>query len=363
MRITDIRTVRLRRSLDRPQRTSRGERSQRRFTLVLVDTDAGITGIGDAYGDQTLMGPVIDRLKTVAIGLDPLDVETLWKKLYERAFVWEPGGSCVCGISAVEVACWDIRGQAEKVPVAELLGGAKLSHVKAYASDLHWDTPSYMAQQARKYVDAGFDCVKTHIGAHREDDLRRLEAMRNAIGPHVKLMIDVNTGLEREEALERITEYVPFDPYWIEEPIMPYDVEGHGWLRKHLKVPIAVGENLYTTHGFAAMLAGNGCDYVMPDVSRSGGIRQAQLICRLAEAKHVRCSPHNFCTGVGLAATLHLMAAMPTMEWLEYDPTGTSVYEELFVEPLEIKAGFVTVPTLPGLGTRITDEILAKYAT
>ena len=308
------------------------------------------------------MGCVIDRLKTAAIGLDPLDIETLWKKLYERAFVWEPGGSCVCGISAVEVACWDIRGKAERVPVAELLGGAKLRRIQAYASDLHWDAPSFMAQQATKYVDNGFQCVKTHIGAQRDEDLRRLEAIRHAIGPQVKLMIDLNTGLERDESLKRITQYLPFDPFWIEEPIMPYDVEGHGWLRKNLKIPIAVGENLYTTHGFAAMLSGGGCDYVMPDVSRSGGIHQTQLIYQLAEADKVKCSPHNFCTGVGLAATLHVMAAMPAMEWLEYDPTGTSVYDELFVEPLEVKDGFVTVPTLPGLGVRVTEEVLLKYA-
>jgi D-galactarolactone cycloisomerase len=362
VRISNIRIVSLQRALERPQRTSRGERNRRRFTLVIVETDAGITGIGDAYGDQMLMRPILDRLKTIAIGLDPCDPTELWRRLYERAFIWEPGGSSVCAISAIEVACWDIRGKAERVPVSELMGGAKRSWIEAYASDLHWDTPQHMAEQAARYVDQGFKCVKTHIGADAKGDLDRLHAVRSAIGPSVSLMIDVNTGLGREESLERGRQYAAFAPFWLEEPMMPYDYEGHAWLRKNLPIPIAVGENLYATHGFAPMLDTGGCDYVMPDASRSGGLRQVQLICALARAKGVKSSPHNFCTGVGLAATLHLMAAIEDTEWLEYDPTGTAVYEELFVEPLEIQDGRVRVPTSHGLGVRLTDEIIQRYA-
>ena len=329
---------------------------------MLVSTDAGIAGLGDAHGDQSLMTCVVERLKSVAIGLDPLDIDLLWKKLYERAFVWEPGGSCVCAISAVEMACWDIWGKAERCPVSELLGGAKRTWIKAYASDLHWDSASHMASEAKKYVDRGFEAVKTHIGAEADEDLRRLEAIRSAIGSGTKLMIDLNTGLEREEAARRIDGYIPFAPFWVEEPIMPYDVDGHAWLRNRVSVPIAVGENLYTTHGFAAMLAGRGCDYVMPDVARSGGIRQTELVLRLAEANRVKCSPHNFSTGVRLAATLHVMAANPAMDWLEYDPTGTAICDELFVEPPVVKDGSVSVPTSPGLGVRLNDEVLRKYS-
>jgi len=307
------------------------------------------------------MIPIIERLKSVAIGLNPLKIESLWEKLYERAFIWEPGGSSVCGISGIEVACWDIMGQVSKVPVCELLGGAQKDRIEAYASDLHWDTPEYMAEQAKRFVDQGFRCVKTHIGAEPEGDLERLDALRRAIGSETKLMIDVNTGLTRDSALERGEKYKEFDPFWLEEPTIPYDYQGHAWLRQNLSIPIAVGENLYTTHGFEPMLFLKGCDYVMPDMSRSGGIRQCKLICENAKEFGVKSSPHNFCTGVGLAGTLHLMAALPFTELLEFDPTGTAVYEELFVEPLEVKDGFVCVPTAPGLGVRLTDNIVQKY--
>jgi L-alanine-DL-glutamate epimerase-like enolase superfamily enzyme len=130
-------------------------------------------------------------------------------------------------------------------------------------------------------------------------------------------------------------------------------------LKERLPMPIAAGENLYTLYGFAPLFGG--CDYAMPDILRCGGIGQARLICAAAAAAGITPTPHNYSGGVGLAATLHLMAALPATRFLEYDPTGTSIYEELFVEPLAVKDGRVRVPTAPGLGVTLTDEIIARY--
>jgi D-galactarolactone cycloisomerase len=218
-----------------------------------------------------------------------------------------------------------------------------------------------MADVAKTFVDAGFRCVKTHIGAERDRDLVRIEALRRAIGPKIGLMIDINTGYDRQTALEQGRKFAAFDPFWYEEPIPPADYEGHAWLRKQLPTPIAAGENLYTTCGFEPMFASRGCDYVMPDILRCGGIRETRLICEAAEREGVVASPHNFSSGVGLAATLHLMAAVPEIQLLEYDSSATSIYEELFVEPLAVKDGSVRVPTGPGLGVALTDAIIAKY--
>jgi D-galactarolactone cycloisomerase len=161
--------------------------------------------------------------------------------------------------------------------------------------------------------------------------------------------------------LEEGRRQAAFDPFWFEEPIAPADYEGHAWLRKQLPTPIAAGENLYTVYGFAPMFAAGGCDYIMPDILRCGGIRQTRLICEAAERAGVIATPHNYSSGVGLAATLHLMAAVPQTQLLEFDTSGTSIYEEMFVEPLECKDGRVRVPTAPGLGVALTDEIIAKY--
>ena len=271
MKITDIRTIQLKRPLERTQRNSMEGRKMRSFTFVIVETDAGISGIGDAFGNQALIEPIIRKsLANIAIGLDPLDIENLWKKLFCSSAFWEVGGSVLCAISAIEVACWDIMGKVKGVPVSELLGGAKLDKIEAYASDLHWDEPAHMADAAKGYVDDGFKIVKTHIGNENEldRDLLRLEAIRNAIGSKIGLMIDINTGFDRDAALEQAHKQAQFDPFWYEEPICPIDYAGCAWLREQLSVPIAVGENLYTAHGFQPMFTYKACDFIMPDILR-----------------------------------------------------------------------------------------------
>jgi D-galactarolactone cycloisomerase len=362
MKITNIRTIRLNRQLTRVLRNSCDSIHQRRFTFVIVETDAGITGLGDAPGNQNFIEAIIEtHYKNKAVGMDPCDAEGLWKKLYTSGGFWEIGGSAVCALSAIEVACWDIRGKAEGVPVSELLGGAKRDWIEAYASDLHWDEPQYMADVAKSFVDEGFRWVKTHIGAEPDKDLVRLEAVRKAIGPEIGLMIDINTAFDRQTALEQGLKQSAFDPFWFEEPIAPADYEGYAWLRSQLPMPIAAGENLYTVYGFAPMFASHGCDYIMPDILRCGGLRQTSLICEAAERAGVITTPHIFSSGVALAAALHLMAAFPQTRLLEYDTTRTSIYEEMFIEPLAIKDGQVRVPTAPGIGVALTEEIIAKY--
>jgi L-alanine-DL-glutamate epimerase-like enolase superfamily enzyme len=361
MKITNVRAVQLTRRLDRPQRNSLEARSERKFTFVIVETDAGLTGIGDAFGDQALMPTIIERrLGPMAVGLDPRDTGALFTHLLASRVFWETGGSVICGISAIEVACWDIRGQAEGVPVCALLGGRKRESIDAYASDLHWDEPERMAETAAQFVAQGFRCVKTHIGARgeRDRDLERVDAIRRAIGPDVGFMIDVNTAFSREQALEYGNALLPFHPYWFEEPVSPLDAQGHGWLRKQLPLKIATGENLYLTHGFEPLWAYRACDYVMPDILRCGGLEQTRQICLAAIEHGIVPSPHNFSSGVGLAATLHLMAAMPQTQWLEFDPTGTAIYEELFTEPLVTERGRVRVPSAAGLGVRLAQDAL-----
>ena len=367
MKITDVRAVQLTRRLDRPQRNAREGRGERRFTFVLVETDAGLTGLGDAYGDQALMPTIIERrLRPMALGLDPCDLGAVWRQLYASRAFWETAGSVLCGISAVEVACWDIRGQAEGVGVCHLLGGRRREWIEAYASDLHWEEPQRMADTAARFREQGFRCVKTHIGAPGEldRDLQRVEAVRRAIGPEVGFMIDVNTAfLEPQQALEYGQALLPFNPYWYEEPVAPPDAAGHAWLRGRLPLKIATGENLYLTQGFEPLWTHQACDYVMPDILRCGGIEQTRQICQDARRHGVVPSPHNFSSGVGLAATLHLMAALPETQWLEFDPTGTAIYEELLIEPLSVEGGRVRVPERPGLGVRLTEAVVNAART
>ncbi len=364
MKITDVRTVQLTRPLDRPQRTAQGSRTERVFTFVLVETDAGITGVGDAFGDDVLMEHIVaHRLRPMSIGLDPTDIPALWTKLFASRSFWEIGGSVLCGISAIEVACHDIWGQSEGVPVYELLGGKTRDRIEAYASDLHWEEVERMTETAASYVERGFRSMKTHVGAKGEEerDIERIEAIRAVIGLDVGFMVDINTAFQRDQAMDFGRQIASANLFWYEEPVAPLDFEGHARLRDALPMKIATGENLYTTHGFDPLFAAKGCDYAMPDILRCGGIQQARQICEAAVANNVIPSPHNYSSGVGTAATLHLMAALPDTQLLEFDPTGTAIYEELFIDPLVVESGFVHVPDRPGLGVRLTDEIMNRW--
>ncbi|MCP5152613.1 MAG: mandelate racemase/muconate lactonizing enzyme family protein [Ectothiorhodospiraceae bacterium] len=365
MKITDVRVVQLARPLDRPQRNAQGGRAERVFNFVVVETDAGITGLGDAFGDEALMVAIVERrLRGMVVGLDPTDIPTLWQRVFASRAFWEIGGSFLCGISAIEVACHDIWGKAEGVPVSTLLGGARRDRIEAYASDLHWEEPERMAATAASYVERGFRYVKTHVGAAGEEarDLERIARIRAAIGPDVGFMVDINTAFDRARALEFGQAIAEFDPFWYEEPLSPLDHAGHAELRRALGMPIATGENLYTVHGFEPLLAAGGCDFAMPDILRCGGIAQTRAICEAAAAHGVVPTPHNFSSGVGTAATLHLMAAMPETRLLEYDPTGTAIADELFVEPLVVEDGHVAVPTGPGLGVRLDPVSMERWA-
>jgi D-galactarolactone cycloisomerase len=175
--------------------------------------------------------------------------------------------------------------------------------------------------------------------------------------------VDVNTAFfEPQEALAFGQSLLSCRPYWYEEPVAPVDAVGHAWLRERLPLKIATGENLYLTQGFEPLWTHKACDYAMPDILRCGGLEQTRQICLAALRHGVIPTPHNFSSGVGLAATLHLMAALPQTEWLEFDPTGTAIYEELFVEPLVVERGRVRLPSAPGLGVRLTSELVNNQA-
>jgi L-alanine-DL-glutamate epimerase-like enolase superfamily enzyme len=368
MKITDVNVIKLGVQLSKPSKVSKDrEFNSRGAAFVIIETDEGIQGIGEGYGPESyIVKTIVERkFKPLLIGQDPLDIERLWRRmLMDQVYVyWDQKGQGVSAASGVDMALWDIAGKYYNVPIYKLLGGdAKgTGKVKAYASDLFWDTPEIMAESARKFALKGFPAVKTHLGRGLKEDEKRVKAIKDAIG-YADLMIDINCGYNRVDAFKVGKMLEKYDIYWYEEPMSPYDIDGLAYLKNKLDIPIATGENEYTKWGFKELFLKNAVDFAMPDIMRCGGITETKKICALAEAFDVICSPHNYTTGVGLAATLQVMACTPNSEWLELDVTDYALYESLLKNPLEIDGqGMVKIPTDPGLGVELKDNIVDKY--
>ncbi|WP_248897715.1 mandelate racemase/muconate lactonizing enzyme family protein [Haloplanus halobius] len=363
MEITDVRTVSIEVPLERPLGISRGrEFDTRGAAFVVVETDAGITGIGEGVGPEPYIVERIveEKYAPRLIGEDPLDIERHWQAMVTEDLYKDRAGQGISAASGVDIALWDIAGKHHGVPVSRLLGGPVGGDIKPYASDLFWQDPATMAERAASYVDRGFAGVKTHLGRGLDADEERVAAMRDAIGD-AELMVDVNCGYDRPDARRVGRMLDDYDVYWYEEPLSPYDVEGLAELRERLDVPIAAGENEYTKWGFRDLFEAGAVDYAMPDAMRCGGITEAKKICALGEAFGTVVSPHCFTTGVGLAATMHVIAASPACEWLEFDPTDFPVYESLFETPPTLDDGRMAVPEEPGLGVRLDADVIDEY--
>lgn len=364
MKITQVQVIFLEKQLAATMQISRGGFRIRQHAIIRVDTDAGIYGLGEGIGNARLVKAIVEaQMGEAARGLDPFNLETLREKLMAGQVYYENKGSAICAASGIEMACWDIMAKALKVPCYQLMGGLYRKELPAYASDVYWEEdPARMADNARRIASMGYRIIKAHIGYRPpEDDLKRVKALREAIGDQVKLMIDLNAGYNFYEARQAMKLWEPYNLAWLEEPLPPDQTDALAELRRVGNIPIAAGENEFRVAGFNALFERHAVDVAMPDIGRAGGLLETKQICALAKTKGVPVSPHNFSSGVLLAATMHLMASTPNVMWLEVDTSKNAVYEELFTQPLVLKEGAFTIPDSPGLGVEIPAEIERKY--
>lgn len=363
MKITGVELVQLAKTLEHPHRNSKQIARERVFNLVRVQTDEGVDGLGEAWCDPDVAPGVVARVGALAIGADPFDVEGLWHRAYHGKPMYDPKGAAVAAIGGIDIACWDIMGKALGLPVCKLIGGRNRDSIPAYASDLHWrEDPQEMGRMAAGFVESGFSAVKTHLGVDPDADVSRVRSLRQAIGPDVRLMVDINTAFDRPTAIRFGRRIAEFDITWYEEPLVPMDLDGARLVREATGLPIAGGENEYTRWGFREAFARDALDVAMPDAARTGGITEMRKIVAVAESFGVPVSPHNYGSGVCSAATLHLLAACPGSGPLEWDTVRGSIVDELMVEPLRVHDGLVDVPDAPGLGVALTDVVRQRYA-
>ena len=380
MKITDIRIHVLKSPLAEPFAFSQGWVKQRSATLIEVLTDEGISGWGESFAQglepPEIAATVIEKaLKPLVMGADPLDIEVLWHRMYNMTRDFGRKGSVISGISAVDIALWDIAGKFYGQPIYKLLGGAFRLQVKPYATGFYrikgQGEAQRLADEAIRHFEAGFTHMKVKLGYGVDDDIACMHAIGKAIqGKPIKLMIDTNHAYGRAEALRLGRALEAFDLLWYEEPVVPEDIQGYVEMRQKLSMPIAGGENEHTLYGYRELLGAGGLDIAQPDLGSCGGISAGRHIVALAQSHGVQVNPHVWGSAVAQAASLQLIAALPVAHHslfaqqpvLEYDRSSHPFRQELITTPIELDDGWVNIPSRPGLGIEVDRAILDKYS-
>jgi D-galactarolactone cycloisomerase len=376
VKITDVITHQLAVAVDEPFTSSRGWLYKTKGALVVeIRTDAGITGWGDCYGPAAACKAIVDTLLTPAvIGRDPFDAEVIWEALYNKVKDYGLTGMTICGISGIDIALWDIIGKACQQPIHKLIGGSFRSTVQAYATGLYFKDMQRLTEEAveeaRGYLAQGFRAIKMKVGlGSLKKDIDRVAAVREAIGPDIRLMVDANHCFNVPQAINLGRELEKLGVDWFEEPISPEDLDGYVEVTRALDMAVAGGENEFTKFTFREILARRAMDIVQPDVCAAGGITECKKIAALAQAHSVQCIPHVWGTAIGLAAALHFLASLPDCPpclvpmppLLEYEQTFNPFRDQLSRTPLSHTGGWVSIPTGPGLGIDIDREVLERY--
>jgi len=330
----------------------------RKQIIVRVRTDAGLTGVGEAfaYGAPLAVCNVIEEsLAPLLIGQDPQRIDHLADLMHRGTMIYGRRGLAMFAISGVDIALWDLLGKSLNAPVHALLGGATRPTLPVYASLMRYDSPTDVAGACRYFVARGFTMLKLH-----QTDVASVRAAREAVGPGIDLMLDVNCPWTPAEAIGMARALEPYRLFWFEEPVWPpEDYTGLAEVARHTDTPIALGENESTLYGFREIIERRAGDILQPSITKVGGITEFRKIAALAQAANLPIAPHSFYFGPGLAATLHVAATLGGAMPVEF-PTGE--HETSFLSrPIRAVDGRVEVPSGPGLGVEINEEAIRRH--
>jgi mandelate racemase len=357
MKIKAIRTRAVGAPMKRPLATSTGAITVAPLLLIDLQTDAGIVGRSYLFGlmPQNLkpLAALVELMGEMLKGdpVLPFDIEA---KLRKRHTLLGVHNIVLFAMSGIDMAAWDAFGQAQRLPLARLLGGAPRP-IPAYNSKGLGIMPlKPLAREAVELVREGFSAVKLRLGRPTaKDDLEALRAVKKAIGPGITLMVDFNQGLTVAEAIRR-GRMIDDEggAAWIEEPVRADDYAGNARIAREAATPIQIGENFMGPEQMAQALAAQACDYAMPDAQRIGGVTGWMRAAALAQAAGMEMSSHLF-----PEVSCHLLAVTPTCHWLEYVDWADPILEE----PVRVKGGHVPVPERPGIGMRWDEKAVRRY--
>ncbi len=334
---------------------------------VMIRTDCGMTGYGftgthaHLAGDRLITSCIEDCYGELLMGEDPREVGGLWSKMaYHPPLHWVGrAGILTMALAAVDIALWDLKAKAAGEPLWKLLGGSEGSEVEVYNTDGGWLNfeQQILVDDVRRMVEEeGYRSIKMKVGKEdASEDLRRVEAVRNVIGPEVSLMTDANGRWRMPLAVEVAARLRDYDVQWIEEPLWHDDISGHVKLARAIETPVALGEMLYSLAQFKEFIVSGAVHFVQPDATRLGGITEAWQVSDLAHAAGLPVTPH---AGDMAQVQAHLSLAHPGISLLEFIPW----IKDCFVEPLRIEEGSLRCPEQPGAGTTLTDLALESFS-
>jgi len=355
--------------------------SARNWLFVKVETDAGIYGIGEASGWPRVVETAIRDLTPLMLGEDPCHIEKLWSKML--AAMMGHGMTGVVGAGAmtgIEIALWDLKGKALKVPIYELLGGKFRDRIRVYA-DCEVN-PGMDFGQITQVVDGvlerGFTAFKIDVdgGSAKDKDafnktasewehdrmVRLVEMAHRAAGEEIAVGVDVHTNLDVPSAVRLARDLEQFHVMWLEEPVPPENYDAMREVKRSSSTPICSGENLYLRHGFRDLIEKQAVDIIMPDIPKCGGLSECRKIANLAELYYIPFAPHNVASPIGTLASAHTCATIPNFliiefHWLQRDYWTTIIQEKEDI----IKDGYIHLSDRPGIGVELDEEVGRQY--
>lgn len=350
----------------------------RNITFVQVETDEGLTGFGEARvinRTDAVLGYLEEALPRYVLGSDPFEIERLVGRMFREDF-GRSGELVMTGIALIEVACWDIIGKALNQPVYRLLGGAVRDKIKAYANGWYTveRTPEEFHAAAKQVVAKDYRALKFDpfgAGFYELDRAEKnrvvalVEAVRDAVGPEVEILIEMHGRFNTATAIEMTRELAPFKPGWVEEPVPPENLRA---LKKAadaiapLGIPVATGERLNTLYEYRELFELQAADIIQPDITHFGGILNVKKLAAWAEAYYMLVAPHNVGGPVSTAAALHLAATLPNFKIQEHFNDFAEAYVKLAAPGLpEVVDGYFALPQGPGLGVTLDEEVIRAH--
>lgn len=338
-----------------------------RWQVLAIDTDEGITGYSEAVleGRVQTVRQALKEAEEYLVGRDPRPIERHWQHLYRSTF-YRGGPILTSALSAVDMALWDILGKHLNAPVHVLLGGPVRDRVRLYRG-IGGDTPEAMAKSAKAAVAAGFTMVKTSLpgpvplvpgAAWVDRQVALVAALKEALGTSADFALDFHGRFTPAASLVTIGAIAEFRPLFIEEPVLPENVDALAEITRKSPIPIATGERLFTRWGFREPIERGLAHVYQPDLCHAGGISEGRRIAALAETYYAAIAPHNPLGPVALAAALQLDAAIPNFLAQEHADLG----ERYLVRPFVLEDGHLSLPSGPGLGVEVNEAALAEGA-